>query len=263
MNNIIEFNNVTVTSHNFFILRDVSITFSEGEFVTVLGPNGAGKTTFVKCITGLQKITSGEIKIFGTNIKNCSLTKIRKKIGYVPQHFNIDYKFPCSVIDVVSIGRFGVVGLFNRLTQKDKEIISLSLDMVGISNLAYKPIGHISGGELQKVSIARVLAQQPQIMIFDEPTSNLDLKSQDEIVKIIEKIYYEKKVTVIFITHFLSHIPFCSKKIVLMKNGKITISGNPDEVLKENYLSNLYDCEVEITELNGKKHFHVIGKHLV
>lgn len=263
MNNIIEFNNVTVTSHNFFILKDISITFSEGEFVTVLGPNGAGKTTFVKCITGLQKITSGEIKIFGTNIKNFSLTKMRKKIGYVPQHFNIDYKFPCSVIDVVSIGRFGVVGLFNRLTQKDKEIISLSLDMVGISNLAYKPIGHISGGELQKVSIARVLAQQPQIMIFDEPTSNLDLKSQDEIVKIIEKIYYEKKVTVIFITHFLSHIPLCSKKVVLMKNGKITISGNPDEVLKGNYLSNLYDCEVEITELNGKKHFHVIGKHLL
>lgn len=263
MNNTIEFKNVTVNYKNTCILDNITIDISRGEFVIVVGPNGAGKSTFVRCINGLQKIDSGTLRVFNTDISNSSPVNIRKKIGYVPQHFNIDHKFPVSVFDVVSIGRFGIIGLFNHLTQKDRELINLSLNIVGISGLFYKPVGHISGGELQKVSIARMLAQEPEIMIFDEPTSNLDLKSQNDILKIIEKIYIEKKTTVIFITHFLSHVPLCSGKIVLMKTGKIMASGKPEDVFKEKYLSDLYDCNVKITELNGKKHFHVTEEHLL
>ncbi|MFQ3675811.1 MAG: ABC transporter ATP-binding protein [Endomicrobiia bacterium] len=263
MNNIIEFKDVIVKRGQKIVLNNINLSISKDEFVTIIGPNGAGKTTLVKCINGMQKISSGEIKVIFNNIIYNKFSKIRKKIGFVSQQFYFDSKFPISVYDVVSIGRFGIRGIMKNLTKDDEEIINMSLEKVGIIHLSKKPIGHISGGELQKVSIARVLVQEPEIIIFDEPTSNLDLRSQEEILRLIENIYLEKKSTIIFITHFLSHISTKSSKVVLIKNGEIVSCGNYDDVLNESILSKLYDSKVEVSELNGRKHFHISGTHLV
>ena len=263
MSSIIELENVIVKHHQKNILYNITLNILKDEFVSIIGPNGAGKTTLVKCINGLQKIFSGKIKIFNKEVNSKDFSYIRKKIGFVPQQFYFDVLFPISVYEVVSIGRFGVKGLMNNLTKKDREIINNVLEKLGIAHLSSKPIGHISGGELQKVSIARVLSQEPEIIIFDEPTSNLDLKSQEEIINIIEKIYFEKKSTIIFITHFLSHISTNSDKIVLMKNGRIVTSGTYNTVINEKILSELYESKVEISEINGRKHFHIYGTHLI
>jgi ABC-type cobalamin/Fe3+-siderophores transport system ATPase subunit len=135
------------------------------------------------------------------------------------------------------------------------------MEATGIAGLAGKPIGHLSGGELQKVSFARVLAQQPRLLLLDEPTSNLDPKAQGEILRLVESIFAEKKYTILFVTHILSHIPGCCDRVVLMKNGTVMHEGDAGTMLSGELLSSLYECPVETGILNGKRHFHVGESH--
>ncbi|MFH1259157.1 MAG: ABC transporter ATP-binding protein [Elusimicrobiota bacterium] len=262
MSKIIELDHVTVSYRENIALRNITLEIDEGSFVSVIGPNGAGKTTLLTVINGLGAILSGSVKVFGQRIENKNISQIRKDIGYIPQHLNIDPRSPISVYQAVSIGRFGKIGLFKKWTSADDDLVRSAMAEVGISNLENKPIGHLSGGEHQKVSIARALAQQPKIILFDEPTSNLDPKSQGEIMRLIERIYSEKKYTIVFVTHILSHIPACCDYAVLMQRGKIMYAGSSEKALKENLLSKLYDCPIEIGLIHGKRHFHAGQSHL-
>ena len=157
------------------------MSIDEGSFVSVIGPNGAGKTTLLTVINGLGTILSGSVKVFGKALQSNNLSVIRKDIGYIPQHLSIDPRSPISVREAISIGRFGKIGLLNKLITADDEIIESAMDAVGISHLANNPIGHLSGGEHQKVSIARALAQQPKIILLDEPTSKTYLKPRTKL----------------------------------------------------------------------------------
>ncbi len=252
MKQFIEIANVTVSYRENIALKNISLNMEEGDFISVIGPNGAGKTTLLTVINGLGKILSGSVKVFGTSLITSNINKIRTKIGYVSQHLNIDPRFPISVREVVKIGRFGKIGLFNHISHKDEEIVDSAMELVGISKLAQRPIGHLSAGEQQKVEIARALAQQPEIMLLDEPTSNLDPKSQTDLIKLIDRIYKEKKLTTVFVTHILSHIPTSCNKVVLMKRGKIIWFGGIKTALNEELLSDLYDCPIEITNKRGR-----------
>lgn len=263
MNPIVELNNVAVSYRENIALKGVTLSIDEGSFVSVIGPNGAGKTTLLTVINGLGTILSGSVKVFGKALQSNNLSVIRKDIGYIPQHLSIDPRSPISVREAISIGRFGKIGLLNKLITADDEIIESAMDAVGISHLANNPIGHLSGGEHQKVSIARALAQQPKIILLDEPTSNLDPKAQDEIMRLIERIYSsEKKYTIVFVTHILSHIPQSCNHVVLMKKSKIMYTGNAEKALEAELLSELYDCRIEIGVINGKRHFHAGESHI-
>jgi ABC-type cobalamin/Fe3+-siderophores transport system ATPase subunit len=262
MSNIVELDNVAVSYRENIVLKGLTLGIEEGSFVSVIGPNGAGKTTLLTVINGLGTILSGSVRVFGKLLVHSNVFVIRRDIGYIPQHLNIDPRSPVFVREAVSIGRFGKIGLFNKLTLADNNIVESAMDAVGISHLANKPIGHLSGGEHQKVSIARALAQQPRIILLDEPTSNLDPKSQSEIIRLIEKIYLERKYTIVFVTHILSHIPPCCRQAVLMRDGKIMFDGDANKALNEDLLSELYDCRIEIGTINGKRHFHAGESHL-
>jgi ABC-type cobalamin/Fe3+-siderophores transport system ATPase subunit len=254
--NIISIKNVSVSFREHVALSGVSLDIAEGAFVSVIGPNGAGKTTLLTVINGIGRVLSGSVDVFGLRAARSNINGIRKRIGYVPQHFAIDPRSPVSVREAVSIGRFAKIGLFGRWSESDDKKVNEAMDIVGIGHLWSKPAGHLSGGEHQKVSIARALAQEPEMILFDEPTSNLDPRAQNDIIKLIEKIYAEKKYTIVFVTHILSHIPHSCTDVVLMKSGRIAGSGPADAMLEQGILSKLYDFPMQVSIVHGRKHFH-------
>ena len=238
--NAVEIRNLTVSYRENVALKGISLNIEEGTFLSVIGPNGAGKTTLLTAINGLGRILSGTVKVFGMYMTPRNAVRIRKRIGYVPQNLSIDPRFPITVEEVVKLGRFGKVGLFRRLTKQDDDIVHHAMELTGVLELRDRPIGHLSGGEQQKVSLARVVAQQPELMLLDEPTSNLDPKAQEEIVGLIDKIYNENHITVVFVTHILTHIPRSCRQVVLMKHGTILWAGDIQQ-LDDKLLYELYD----------------------
>lgn len=234
---MIELQNVTVSYRENIALKNVSLRIEEGTHLAVIGPNGAGKTTLLTAINGLGKILKGTVNVLD-----------RKEIGFVPQNLNIDPRSPISVREVVMIGRTGKIGLFGKPDSDDRKIVENSIKLCGIENLASRPIGHLSGGEQQKVSIARALAQEPKILLLDEPTGSLDLKAQKEIIELIDDIYRKRKMTIIFVTHILGHIPSTCSDGCLLKAGEIVFKGGIDQVLNIELLSSLYDCPIKLVE---------------
>ncbi|MDP2755437.1 MAG: ABC transporter ATP-binding protein [Nitrospirota bacterium] len=245
MAGIVEIEGVTVSYRENVALKNISLNIDEGTFFAVIGPNGAGKTTLLTVINGLGKILSGSVRVFGMDLLRNS-SKIRREIGYVPQNSTIDPRSPISVRDVVMIGRLGKIGLFRNPSLEDNKTVDAAMDLVGIRRLQDRPIGHLSSGEQQKVAIARALAQRPKIILLDEPTSNLDPRSQREIIDLIDRIYKEVNLTVVFVTHLLSHIPESCQEAVLMKEGKIIFFGRIEDAFQDHLLSDLYDCPVEV-----------------
>lgn len=240
----IEIDNATVSYREHIALKNISLKIKKGSLTAVVGPNGAGKTTLLTLINGLGSLQSGTVKIFGTTVTAFGWSKIRKEIGYVPQYMNIDVRMPISVYDTVMIGRYGRIGLFRYLKKRDFEIVDKTCRLVGIDKLLEKPIGHLSGGEMQKVSIARALVQEPGILLLDEPTANLDPRAQYEIIDLIEKIYTAEKMTIVFVTHLLNHLPNCCTNALLLKNGHIKAAGAINDVFTEELLSEVYDFNV-------------------
>ncbi|OGF68009.1 MAG: hypothetical protein A2Y62_20425 [Candidatus Fischerbacteria bacterium RBG_13_37_8] len=236
--------NISVAHRHEFALLDISLSVGRGEFVVILGPNGAGKTTLLKVINGLCRPTSGSGEIFGQVMNSSNAGGIRRAIGYVPQIMNIDPRFPITAYEVVSFGRISKAGLFRQLGKIDKQVIEQAMSLTGIEQLADRPIGHLSGGEQQKVAIARAIAQEPELLLLDEPTSNLDLSAQQTITSLIETIYLEKKITTVMVTHLLHHIPHHAQRLILMKKGEIIKDGKRDELMDEQTLSELYDCQL-------------------
>jgi ABC-type Mn2+/Zn2+ transport system ATPase subunit len=241
----IEIENATVSYRENVALKNISLQIKKNSFVLVVGPNGAGKTTLLTLINGLGKIRSGTIRIFGEEVNYRNSNSIRKEIGYVPQHILIDPRMPISVYDVVMLGRYGKIGLFRQPNAADRKIVDDACEIVDINHLRKKPIGHLSGGERQKVSLARALAQEPKILLLDEPIANLDPRAQSDIIDLIEQIYTEKKLVVLFVTHILNNVPRVCTDAVLIKNGHIIASGSIRDVFIKKLLSELYTYPIE------------------
>jgi ABC-type cobalamin/Fe3+-siderophores transport system ATPase subunit len=241
----VELRNVSVRHGNQTVLKEISLTINEGEFVTVVGPNGAGKTTLLKMINGLQETSAGLVNVMGCNVNHHNGHVVRKRIGYVPQIVSIDPRLPISVQEVVMMGRFGRMGVLRRPGGTDREVVDGVMELTGTGSLASRPIGHLSGGEQQKVAIARALAQQPELLLLDEPTANLDLAAQRDIAQLVGQIYAQEELTIVLVTHFIDRIPPSCSRAVLMKGGCLTKDGKPETVLTEENLSSLYQCPVK------------------
>ena len=199
-------------------INHVNLTVARGEFITIVGPNGAGKTTLLETINGLLE-ARGEIRVFGLDLKKNG-SRIRKRIGYVPQEFACDSLTPFLVKDVVLMGRFGKIGLLKAPTAKDHQIVTETIEFVSILDLQDNPVGKLSGGQLQKVMIARALALQPDMLLLDEPFSNLDLKSRSDLSDKISSLH-AKGLTLVMVVHDRSFIPEACKRIITIENGEI------------------------------------------
>ncbi len=225
------------------IIDTVTSSFEAGYFYGILGPNGAGKTSLVRQILKLVRKTAGNIYIEDENIDEMSRSRMADKLSFLPQNINRDVDF--SVYDVVAMGRENKRKTFCTLRVDDIEAIEEALNYTNCYELKDKSITHLSGGELQRVMIARTIAQDTPWIILDEPVSNLDIRHQYDLMRFLEKLKDEKGKTVIAILHDLNLASRFCDRIVLMKTGKIFANDEKDKVLTSENLKQVYGMEFE------------------
>jgi len=245
---VIHIDNAVVSYREDVALRGVSLKVKAGEFVGIIGPNGAGKTTLLTVVNGLGKLLSGRVWVLGHYLTPGNGHSLRKKVGYVAQVQDIDRRMPVSVREAVVMGRYGLLGLLRRPGKHDWEVVDEMMELVGMSHLAQRPIGHLSGGEQQRVAIARCLAQEPELFLLDEPTASLDWKAQTDILQLVKLIHDTRHLTTLFVTHDLSALPVACDRVVLMKDGLICGEGSPEEALTDEKLGQLYDLPPEVVK---------------
>ena len=212
-------------------LRDVSLSIEENELIYVVGPNASGKTTLLETINGLLTSFKGGIFVFGLNVKKCG-RMIRAEIGYVPQDFMVEPGEPYLALDVVMMGRYGKIGVLNKPDDGDREKALEALKLMEIDDLSHRPMGKLSGGQQQKVMIARALAKEPKILLLDEPFSNLDPDSKIKIPELISRFHHEKGLTTVIVTHETHRLMRTCQRVVVMNNGRIIADDDPERALK-------------------------------
>lgn len=247
MDSLIQFSDATFGySASQPALKNLSLEIREGEFLGIIGPNGSGKTTFLRAILGLILPQSGRLRIF-----DCSCEKLkchhRAMIGYVPQKDMVDPHFPITVYETVLMGRYSSLGLLKRPGLKDREIVEKALDAVSMSSFKDSPLGHLSGGQQRRVFIARALAQQPRILLLDEPTTGIDAPTSHSIIEMIAKLHRDFRLTVLFVTHEINMISPYLDRLALL-NKELVACGKTREVLKAEILSPIYGKDVMILE---------------
>lgn len=225
------------------ILAIEDLQIPKGQFIGVLGPNGAGKSTLLRCLLGLQRHACGRMTVLGEPLARLSmrgLGLLRRRIGYVPQLISLPGEIPLTVREVISIGRTGIAGLLRPLRTDDWRIIDEWIERLGLTSLARRGYGEISGGQQRKVLIARAMVQQPEILLLDEPTANLDLGWRERIVTIVKDLYASSGMTVILVSHDLEVLPSVCGRVILLQTGRLVADGSPDEVLTDQCLEMLY-----------------------
>ena len=220
-------------------IHDISMRIAEGEFVTIIGPNGSGKTTLLEAINGLLEPTRGRIQVFGLDVSRCG-SAVRKRVGYVVQSFAPDPLEPFLCRDVVMMGRAGRIGLLRFPKRRDWEAVDQALRAVGMEDFADRPVGKLSGGELQKILLARAMAQDPDLVLLDEPLANLDVDSRKHVMQILDEWRRQRRLTTLMVSHNLDEIPRSCQRIVVMKMGRILMDGPRDRVLSSPGLRELF-----------------------
>lgn len=228
MNELINIDNISVKYGRIEALRNLSMKVELGDFIGIVGPNGGGKSTLLKTILGLIKPYEGTITYTGTTLKKTNL-----RMGYVPQVSTINRSFPITVNDVVLTAKLPIkTNIFHHFSDKDKSEVLKILDSVGLKHLADRQIGDLSGGEFQKVLIARAIMTDPDILLLDEPTAMIDIKTQKQIYTIIKKL--SGFMTIILVTHNVKDITKEAKKLIWLEKN-VLAEGDPLEVYKYGY----------------------------
>ncbi|GMQ59239.1 ABC transporter ATP-binding protein [Vallitalea sediminicola] len=228
------------------VLEDISFSIQKGECIAILGTNGTGKSTLLKCINRILKPQKGTVLINKSDIQKLSQIELAKRIGYVSQS---NQSFRTTVFDTVLIGRKPYIKW--DVTEKDFDIVNSAIEMLELQKHALRYIDELSGGELQKVIIARALAQEPKILMFDEPTSSLDLKNQLEVINIIKNVVESKKISALVTIHDLNLALRFADKFILLKEGKIYAAGGIEIMTSEN-IEFVYSVPVKVEKLNSK-----------
>lgn len=250
----LEIKNVSCGYEKKVVIKDISFTLQTGEIFCLLGPNGVGKTTLFKSILGFLKLHGGEILLNGKDLRRWPPRLLAKALGYVPQaHVP---PFPFKVLDVVTMGRTAHMGLFASPTRADIKIAEESLETIGVAHLKERTYTEISGGEKQMILLARALAQEAEILVLDEPTSNLDFGNQMRVLEQIKKLS-GKGLGVIMTSHFPNHAFLCSTKVALMCKENMFIVGTAEEVVSEKNLRMAYGIDVKITSTLGHDGMYV------
>ncbi len=230
------------------ILKDISMELGSSDVLGIVGPNGAGKSTLIRCIDRILVPQRGTILLDGQEMKQMNSMEIAKKIGYVPQ--SISNTFPATVFDTVLMGRRPHLGW--RSSDADIDTVLEVLTMLKIKYLAMRDFSEISGGQQQKVLIARALAQDAEILLLDEPTSNLDIRHQLEVMEILTKLVKKKGLSVMMAIHDLNLASRYSDRIIMLNGGSIRDTGDPVSVLTAENIESVYGVEVIVKHEAGK-----------
>lgn len=234
----IQVEKLTFTYGNDFVLKGVSFAVSSGEFFGIAGPNGSGKTTLLKLMDGLLRAFSGRIIYDRKNLREVSRREIAKFIAYVSQEHELPFAF--TVEETVLMGRYPHLGILGIEGEKDYKVVESAMKTAGVYSLKNRLVTELSGGEKQRVIIARALAQEPRVMLLDEPTAHLDLSSGVEIMELLKWLQKSKGLTIIIASHDLNLMARYADRITFLLNGEKLVEGKPEDVLSEELLKRVY-----------------------
>lgn len=245
----IRFEGVTLAYDGDVAVEEVSLDVPEGAFLGILGPNGSGKTSLLRGVLGLVTPAKGRIHVGELCCHH--LKKVRLDIGYVPQGGRVDRHFPAKALDVVLMGLYPGMGLLRRPGRRERERSLAALEAVGAADLAHRPAGHLSGGQLQRVFIARALVREPKILLLDEPYTGLDVRSQEAVMELVHRTHRERRLTTLLVTHDVNLVyPFLD--LVLAVNRRVFAYGPPGETLVKEVLDAMYGADVHVHEAHGR-----------
>jgi iron complex transport system ATP-binding protein len=231
--------------------RDVSFSLPAGEVMCVLGPNGGGKTTLFRTVLGLLPKHSGAVQLDGSALESLSRAEIARRAGYVPQGHAAYFAF--TVREFVLMGRTAHLGALAVPGRHDREVAAQALESLGIAALAEKPITEISGGERQLALVARALAQQPRLLVLDEPTAGLDFGNQVRVLERIKRLA-ASGISILFSTHDPDHAFLCAQRALLLAEGRALEIGTPPDVIRPDTLERLYGVSVQVLKLQNGGH---------
>jgi manganese/zinc/iron transport system ATP- binding protein len=240
----IEVHNLTVVYHRKPVLWNIDFELPQGEMIGIMGPNGAGKSTLIKAILGLIPLNSGYAKIYDSDIDT-----MRKRVSYIPQRQTVDWEFPATVKDIVSMGRFQQRGLFGKIKEKDKRIVDDALEKVGMIAFRSRQISQLSGGQQQRIFLARALAQEADLYLLDEPFVGVDASTEESIVAMLRTLKKEGK-TVVVVHHDLHTAREYFDWIVLL-NASLIGAGPLEEVFTEEKLRTTYSGKLTVLSQVG------------
>ncbi|UCH43565.1 MAG: heme ABC transporter ATP-binding protein [Dehalococcoidales bacterium] len=244
------------------VLDDINLSVEPGEMVGLLGPNGSGKTTLIKLISGILKPGHGDIMLGGSNLSRLNRRNIASRVAVVPQQFHIPFAFTAS--EVVMLGRTPFIKAFSGETGADRQAATTAIELAGISDIAGRRFDELSGGERQKVILAMALAQQPKLLLLDEPIVHLDISHQIETLELVRSLNTERGLTIIAAMHDLNLASLYFDRLVLLEKGKIHADGTPEEVLTEDRISRVFSTAVKVNPhpITGAPHIIIIpGEH--
>ncbi len=251
-NEIVAARNLTVGYGNKKVWKNANFSVNRGEFVAVIGPNGAGKTTMFRMLLGLQNPIEGTLNVFGSKP-----ARGNSKIGYVPQRHTIDNETNIACVELVRLAYSGHRWGLSISSQKEKEAAHGALSAVGAAELSNKSLGSLSGGELQRIFLAEALVSNPEMLLLDEPLSNLDIKRTKDLVRVVDDVVRSRNVTVFLVAHDINPLIHFLDKVIYIANGKVA-TGTPEEVLTSKRLSELYGTRVEVLR-DSRDNIVIIG----
>lgn len=246
----IKINNVSFSYNNVDVLKDISLEFSSSNLTCIIGPNGVGKTTLVKCINRLLKPNKGSITIDGEDLSTFSLLDLSKRMAFVPN--SVSSVFSMSVSEAILMGRYPHSEWVT--SDYDLRVVEDIIHTMNLEDLADRNFRELSAGQTQRVVIARGLVQEPEILILDEPTSNLDVKHQMDIMKFLSNYSKNMNIKVIMVCHDLNITSNFADRIIMMHNGRVFADGTAEQVMTEENIRNVYGVNSKIIDVDGRPH---------
>ena len=241
---MLRIDSLSVTYGEKRVLKDVSMAAHSGEIVALIGPNGAGKTTLIRAASGTVPIESGQVYVDEDNLSHLSIAQRARTLAVVPQTRQMGGAY--SVEQAVMMGRTAYMSWLGRESEEDKDAVQLALAQAQLEEFAHRSIAELSGGEQQRVFLARALAQSTPVLLLDEPTNHLDLKHQTNLLALIKKLSKEKELAVLMAVHDLNLVSFFADKVALLVDGELKAFGAPQKVISAKNISEAYQTPVEI-----------------
>ena len=252
---ILQIRSLSANYGDVIAIKDISLDVQQGEIVGLIGPNGAGKSTLIKVLSGVLKASAGEVLINQKEVSTYSPGQRARTIAVVPQARQLGGAF--SVEQAVLLGRTAYLGFLGKPAREDLRKVAWAMKQTAVDFLADRKLAEISGGEQQRVLLARALAQDTPVLLLDEPTNHLDLKYQVNLLKLVKKLVKQEGLSVLMAMHDLNQVSGTADRVALLANGQLKAIGSPEEVLTQENILQAYQIEID-TFTHPKTNKHMI-----
>jgi len=243
-------------SNNTPVLHHIDLVVEKGEAVALLGPNGSGKTTLIKLLSGVLHPIEGEISLDGSILNKLKRREVAQQVAVVPQQFNMPFAF--TVREMVLLGRTPFLSAFSNEEEGDHGVVQQAIELIGLEELKGRFFNELSGGERQKTILAMALAQEPKLLLLDEPTAHLDINHQVEILDLVKNLNLEQGVTIIGAMHDLNMAALYFDRLILLKEGRIFVDGTPKEVLTRETIKEVFSASVQVMQHPLTRSPHIV-----